>query len=256
MFLMNGILTFSALLICALIVLAVPTLVAPYAAVYGTVTVFDTGKAILLCGALAAVAGFFTYRSGSNGPFLLKLFVVALLLRLLIGTVVFVFHGQEFFGGDATTYDFFGLAQMKGWAGDRYSQSVANRFVGLGEGPGWGMIYLVAVVYGSIGRNMLAVQFLNAVMGAATAAIIFLCAQQVFNNVRVSRLAAIAVAFYPSLVLWSSQGLKDGPVVFLLALSILATLRLGEKLSLKYVVILVFSLFSLLSLRFYVFYMI
>src|SRR5712691_1920082 len=118
------------------------------------------------------------------------------------------------------------------------------------------MIYLGAAVYGLVGRNMLAIQFLNAVMGAATAAIIFLCAQQVFNNVRVSRLAAIAVAFYPSLVLWSSQGLKDAPVVFFLALSILATLRLGEKLSLKYVVILVFLLFSLLSLRFYVFYMI
>ena len=66
----------------------------------------------------------------------------------------------------------------------------------------------------------------------------------------------MAVAFYPSLVLWSSQGLKDGPIVFFLSVSILATLKLGEKFSLKYLVVLICCLFSLLSLRFYVFYMI
>jgi len=66
----------------------------------------------------------------------------------------------------------------------------------------------------------------------------------------------MAVAFYPSLVLWSSQGLKDGPIVFFLALSILATLKLGQRLSWKYLVVLFCSLLSLLSLRFYVFYMI
>src|SRR5204862_4586452 len=64
------------------------------------------------------------------------------------------------------------------------------------------------------------------------------------------------VAFYPSLVLWSSQGLKDAPIVFLLALSILATLRLGQKFNIKWVAVLALALFCLLSLRFYVFYMI
>jgi len=64
------------------------------------------------------------------------------------------------------------------------------------------------------------------------------------------------VAFYPSLVLWSSQGLKDGPIVFFLALSILVTLKLGQKFSLKYIAVLAISLLCLLSLRFYVFYMI
>src|SRR2546423_15624227 len=102
---------------------------------------------------------------------------------------------------------------------------------------------------------MLAIQLINSVMGAITAPIIFICAQELFNNVRVSRLATLGVAFFPSLVLWSSQGLKDGPIVFLLALSILATLKLGEKLSLKYLAVLSCSLFALLSLRFYVFYM-
>jgi hypothetical protein len=102
---------------------------------------------------------------------------------------------------------------------------------------------------------MLAVQFFNAVVGAATAPIIFLCARQIFQNVRVAKVAAVSVAFYPSLVLWSSQGLKDGPIVFLLALSMLATLKLGEHLSVRYAVTLLLSLFAVLTLRFYIFYM-
>ncbi|HZT57097.1 MAG TPA: hypothetical protein VFA21_00580, partial [Pyrinomonadaceae bacterium] len=60
---------------------------------------------------------------------------------------------------------------------------------------------------------------------------------------------------FPSLVLWSSQGLKDGPIVLLLAAAMLATLRLGERLSLKYAALLLFTLYGLFSFRFYIFYM-
>ncbi len=253
---MNAVLTILALISCALIILVVPGLVAPYAAEYGVVTAGDTGKAVLLCAAIASLAGVFSYRQGPDGSFLLKVFIAALLVRMILGTLIFGFHGQEFFGGDANTYDFYGFEQLKAWNGDRYSQSLVNSFIGPSIGSGWGMIYFVAAVYGLVGRNMLAIQFVNSVIGAATAVVIFLIAKHVFNNARVAVVAAIGVAFYPSLVLWSSQALKDGPIVFFLALSILAALRLGEKLSFKYLAVLLFSLFAVLSLRFYVFYMI
>ena len=251
---MNALLTLLYFILCAGIVIFVPTLAAPHAAHYGVISVFDTSRAVLLATVLASLAGYYAYKQGADGPFLLRLFIAALLVRVILGTAIFVFRGQDFFGGDALTYDFFGYAQLQGWAGDKYLQTIANQFIS-GEGAGWGMVYLVGAIYGIVGRNMLAVQLVNSVFGAATAVIIFLCAHQVFKNVRVARLAGIAVAFYPSLVLWSSQGLKDGPIVFCLALSILATLKLGEKLSFRYIVVLVCALMSLLSLRFYVFYM-
>jgi 4-amino-4-deoxy-L-arabinose transferase-like glycosyltransferase len=93
------------------------------------------------------------------------------------------------------------------------------------------------------------------VLGAATAPVIFLCARHIFQNLRVAKLSALCVAFYPSLVLWSSQGLKDGPIVFLLALAMLATLKLGERLSLKHVALLVLAMSAILTMRFYIFYM-
>jgi hypothetical protein len=253
---MNALLTLLYLLLCVGIVIFGPPLVLPHASDYGIFTAFDAAKAVLLCTALAAVVGFYSYKREVNGSFLLRLFVAALLARIVIATAIFALHGQNFFGGDAITYDFYGQAQLQGWFGDKYSQAIANQFVRSGEGSGWGMVYLVAVVYGLVGRNMLAVQLMNSVFGAATAVIIFLCAQQVFHNFRVARMAGIAVAFYPSLVLWSAQGLKDGPIVFLLALAILGTLKLGEKLALKYIVVLLLALLGLVALRFYVFYMI
>ena len=253
---MNAVLTLLYIVLCVGIVIFVPPLVLPYAGDYGVFSAFDAAKAVLLCTALATIAGFYAYKRDVDGPFLLRLFVAGLITRIVIALAIFAFRGQDFFGGDAITYDFFGNAQLLGWGGDKYYQSIANQFVRSGEGSGWGMVYLVAAVYGLVGRNVLAVQLMNSVIGAVTAVVIYLCAHQVFQNSRVARIAGIAVAFYPSLVLWSAQGLKDGPIVFLLALAILCTLKLGEKLALKYIVILVCSLIALFALRFYVLYMI
>ena len=251
---MNGILTLICLIVCAFIVLAVPGFVSPWGVEYGVASVFDTGRAVLLCVVLAAVVVFLVARVPEHAQFLARIFVAAVLVRMLIGTAIFIFKGQEFFGGDALTYDYLGSAQIDAWAGDGYNRELVR--LGSGGGGSWGMVYLVAAVYSLIGRNMLAVQYVNAVMGAATAPIIFLSALQVFNNTRVARLSAFFVAFFPSLVLWSSQGLKDGPIVFFLTLSVLVTLKLGERFDLKYILVLVCSLFAILSLRFYVFYMI
>ena len=252
---MKALLTLLALLLTVFILFAVPPMVEPFAAEFGKVTFFDVAKAILLCAALSLPVAVFASRQKPYGSFLVKLFVAALLIRVLVGTIIFVFNAQDFFGGDAITYDFFGYAQLKAWGGDDYSRNLAAIFIGQGEASGWGMLYFVAVIYGIVGRNLLAIQFVNSVMGATTPIIIYLCAQQVYGNERVSRIAAVAAAFYPSLVLWSAQGLKDGPIVFALSLAILATLKLGEKLSLSYLLVLILCLFSLLTLRFYVFYM-
>ncbi|MGI8918012.1 MAG: glycosyltransferase family 39 protein [Pyrinomonadaceae bacterium] len=252
---MNGVLTLICLIVCSVIVFAVPGFASPWGAEFGITSVFDTGRAVLLCAGLATIAGLIISRHPEGSEFLVRLFVAGLLVRMLLGTAIFIFRGQEFFGGDAFTYDFLGYAQTHSWAGDRYYWGVVNAHIGHSGGTGWGMIYLVAVIYSIIGRNLLAVQFVNAVVGAATAPIIYLCAMEVFNNVRVARISALAVSFFPSMVLWSSQGLKDGPIVFFLALSIMATLKLSRKFDVKYVAVLIVSLFAVLSLRFYVFYM-
>src|SRR6185503_2661189 len=163
-----------------------------------------------LCLVLATIVGYFIYQDKEYGSFLLQLFAWALLARMLVATFIFMYNVQEFFGGDAITYDFYGYAQMKSWFGDPYYWTISRRFME-GQGSAWGMVNMIAVVYSIIGRNTLAIQFVNSVIGAATAVLIFKCAHIVYQNIRVAKIAAVCVAFFPSLVLWSSQGLKDAP---------------------------------------------
>jgi 4-amino-4-deoxy-L-arabinose transferase-like glycosyltransferase len=217
------------------------------------ITAGQGAPGLLLCVVLAFGAGYVIRRVAEpeERRFLIYLFVGALLVRVVLASLIYAFRLQEFFGGDAITYDGQGYTVWLIWHGQsRFKgaiESVVETF--------WGMPYYVAAIYMLVGRNMLAVQLVNAVMGAATAPVLYLCARHIFQNQQVARLTGLLVAFFPSLVLWSSQLLKDGPVVFLLALAMLATLRLGERLTVSYFAVLLVALTGLLSLRFYIFYM-
>jgi hypothetical protein len=234
---MNALLAALAVALAAAVALAIP----------------GGAAALVLCAPCALLAGLLlSSGAGEQRQFILRVFAGGLLVRMFVGVVINGFELQEFFGGDAFTYDWLGGHLLDTWRGNVPMMPELKQWALAG---GWGMVYLVAVIYGAVGRNMLAVQFFNAVVGAATAPVVFMCARQIFQNVRVAKVAALAVAFYPSLVLWSSQALKDGPIVFLLALSMLATLKLGERLSVRYVVTLLLAMFAILSMRFYIFYM-
>ncbi|HEX8501592.1 MAG TPA: glycosyltransferase family 39 protein [Pyrinomonadaceae bacterium] len=211
----------------------------------------EGAAAVVFCATLAAVAGLLVSRHPTQGRFLVQVFVAALLVRLAVGVLIYYFKLQDFFGGDAFTYDYQGTTYLASWRGLWRDKQA----FGASLYRNWGMGYLVGGIYALLGRNMLAVQFFNAAVGAATAPVIFLCSRQIFQNMRVARIATLSVAFFPSLVLWSSQGLKDGPIVFLLAVVMLATLRLGERFSTKYVAVMLFALYCLLCFRFYIFYM-
>lgn len=216
----------------------------------------DGGGAFLAALPVVAVAAWCIYKPKIDEQFLIRIFFAGLFARIFVGTMIFALHQQSFFGGDAITYDDFGFALMKTWEGDRSYQYMVDLFTGGGSGSGWGMLYMVAVIYKVVGKNMLATQYINSVLGAATAPLVYMMSMELFPNKKVARVCAILTAFFPSLVLWTSQGMKDGPIIFLLAISMLATLKLGNRFSFKYVTVLALALCSLITLRFYVFYII
>ena len=222
----------------------------------GVVTIkpAEAPGALIVCALVSAPTLIILARSGQERTFLLRLFLIAVMIRIILATIIFTGHMEDFFGGDATTYDSYGQSLVQAWHGDAYHATFVARFMQSGVSA-WGMLYLVAGVYDLIGTNLLAIQLINASIGAATAVVVFYSAQTLFSNVRVSKLAAVLVAFFPSLILWSSQALKDALIIFALSLSILATLRLMEKITTGYILILIVSLLGLLSLRFYIFYM-
>lgn len=210
--------------------------------------------ALVMCTIVSAPTILILARSRDEKTFLLRLFTLGLMVRIVLAAVIYIGHMEEFFGGDANTYDIFGQSLRQGWHGDDYHMQKYQSFVSSGAGA-WGMLYLVAGIYELVGRNLLAIQLVNASIGAATGVVVYHTAMALFNNVRVAKLAALLVTFFPSLVLWSSQALKDGLIILALAISIFATLRLMEKITVAYVVVITLSLLMLLSLRFYIFYM-
>jgi 4-amino-4-deoxy-L-arabinose transferase-like glycosyltransferase len=218
------------------------------------VTPSEAPGALAMCAVAALPTLIILARTPEQRTFLMRLFVLALVVRMILAVVIYVGHMEEFFGGDANTYDVFGQSLAEAWNGNEYHQAKYESFVASGA-TAWGMIYLVAAVYSVVGANMLAIQLINAAVGAATAIVVYYAAKTLFDNKRVSQVAAILVAFFPSLVLWSSQALKDGLIIMALALAILATLRLMEKVTAMYVMVLIGCLIALFSLRFYIFYM-
>lgn len=195
-------------------------------------------------------------RYSSDPDFVTKIFFVALGLRLAFGLFVYVNDFFAFFGGDAQTYDWRGSLIVDYWHGlvpgnlPELLRAMAT------NGPGWGMHYLVAGIYYVFGKNFLAAQTFAAMFGAATAPLVYICAEKVYENQRVARYAAIGVAIFPAFIIWSGQLLKDGLIVFLLVLTMTTVLKLQEKFSYGAVLLLVFSLFGIISLRFYIFYMV
>src|SRR5215210_3029146 len=75
--------------------------------------------ALLLCAPCALLAGLLLSKgAGEQSEFLLRVFVGGLLVRMAVGVVINGFQLQEFFGGDALTYDYVGGHLLETWRGD------------------------------------------------------------------------------------------------------------------------------------------
>jgi len=228
------------------------------AAVFGAIAIFvpeGIGGAIMLV-TLSLILLPVLRSYSSDADLITKIFFAGLALRLLFGLIVYANGWFDFFGGDALTYDFKGALIVDYWRGLVASNSPELIRAMATDGPGWGMHYLVAGIYAIFGRNFLAAQTFVIVFGAATAPLVHICAEKVFQNRRVARFAAISIAVFPAFVIWSGQLLKDGLIIFLLVLAMTMVLKLQEKFSYGAVILLILSLFGIISLRFYIFYMV
>ena len=227
-------------------------LVALFAAfVVISIFLFPVGPvAVLFCAAGSAIAVFFIKKVETNRRFHLNLFFLALLVRVTLATIIYALDLQLFFGPDANEYDKRGFELMQYLTG---TPGVDENILTITGNTS--MHYVVATIYMVLGRNPLCIQYLNALAGAATVPVIYLCAHYILGNHRVARTAAVLVAFFPSMIVWTSQALKDGLIIFLLALTIMITLKLQKEFNFYYVIGLIFGLISVFSLRYYIFFM-
>jgi hypothetical protein len=188
--------------------------------------------------------------------FLQKIFIFGVLLRVGFGVLIHFFELREFFGGDANYYDQMGNRIMEVWFGYKSAEDAFSQEALRIGGPGWGLNYFAAIIYSVIGRNILAAQFVCATIGAVTPVMVFECARKIFDNKQVAKKAALLVAIFPAMVLWSAQLSKDGLIIFFLLVIMTMILKLQESIKAPYLVAVIFSLIGILSLRFYIFFMV
>jgi hypothetical protein len=226
-----------------------------------TLTAFPNGAiAVLIVLTFSLIAiGLIRRFAPEEKLYLTRIFLIALLVRIGFGLLINFLSMQEFFGGDVLTYDSFGKILVKVWSGESIPNSYQNAYwierAQSTSGPGWGMNYLVGAIYYITGPSILAAQSFCAVIGAATAPMVYFCAQKIFHNQRVAKVSALSIALFPSFIIWSSQLMKDGLIIFLLVCAMTMVLQLQKKFSFAAVAVLIFAMFGILSLRFYIFYM-
>lgn len=98
--------------------------------------------------------------------------------------------------------------------------------------PGWGgdeyligtWVYLESAIFLLFGQRVLVPLLLNAAFAAGAVMLVFDLARRLFDT-RAAVVAAAVVAFYPSLVLWSSLNLKDSLALLLISFCLWCVLR-------------------------------
>src|SRR5438045_5007 len=204
--------------LCFLTAIAMVTLVIP-----------DGLSALVVVLALTAAGLFIFRRYTDEKKFITNVFLAALLVRIIFGLIVHVYELREFFGGDADTYDFRGSRLADFWLGNAPADDPDVITASTMAGSGWGMHYLVGFLYAIFGKNIFLAQSFCAVIGAATAPMVYFCAKKIFGNISVAKMSAVAIALFPSFIIWSAQLLKDGVMIFTLVLAITMVLELQDR---------------------------
>src|SRR5438034_10212199 len=147
---------------------------------------FPDGAAALLVVLTISLALIGVFRHfADEKDFVTNIFLTGLLLRLAFGIIIHVFDLRDFFGGDATTYDYRGNLILNSLLGHLSANDPELQLAAGTTGPGWGMNYLVAFIYLILGRNIFAAQSFCAVIGAAAAPMVYFCSNKIFKNNRV-----------------------------------------------------------------------
>lgn len=224
-------------------------------AVLISVALFPDGFVAVVASAAIGIPVIVILRQGGDKvDDLLKIFLVALIVRTAVSATIHFMGLTEFFATDWILYEQTGSDLADYWWGDAPPTELAQARALNFNGTAWGISLFVGAIYAAVGRNLLAAQLVIAAIGAAMAPLAYLCAYQIYSNRRVAVLSGYIVALMPSLVLWSSLVLKDSIIIFFLLLTHYAALKLQEKLSYRYVAVLLFALSGVMTMRYYIFY--
>ena len=180
--------------------------------------------------------------------------LVALALTLRYAVAVTLHDGSlaagrgGFVTGDDANYADFSWTLVQLFRGQTVTFDYGGYLYLLGT-----FVYLETAIFALVGPNVVVVELLNAALGAGLVAFVCDLCRRLFDDERASLLAGTLVAFYPSLVLWTSLNLKDSLALFLIAAALWLVVVFNRRPVVWLVLAMYVPLFLMESLRFYVF---
>jgi 4-amino-4-deoxy-L-arabinose transferase-like glycosyltransferase len=146
------------------------------------------------------------------------------------------------FDGDAIIYHRGAVSILQHWDA---GQSLAGVPIAAGKE---GFYYLLAALYYVFGTYQVAGLVVNAALGAALLPVLHDTTRRLFGS-EAAKVAVLVAAVLPSFLIWTSQLLREAPVLFLLALTANMATRLVERTTLGAYAVLGASLALLFTLR-------
>jgi len=135
----------------------------------------------------------------------------AFVVRVVAAIVIHFFVTPYLFAPDEGTYDYGGDLLAKYWRGEI---PVEPSIISRGEGKGY--YYIVAALYFPFGQLPLLPKLLNAWVGSLAVLELFRLTRLIGGNETAALRAAKFMAYFPSMILWSSLMIRDVWVQWLL----------------------------------------
>ena len=164
----------------------------------------------------------------------------SLVIHLLFALAVNFGGASSYLGPDASTYHRGALGIVDHWQNGLPMPSL--------PGGKEAYYFLLAALYWIFGPHELAGLAVNAVLAAAIVPVVADTTYRLFGA-RATRLVMPVMVLVPGMILWTSQLLKEAPILFLLAVAVNCGIRLVERVTLAPMVVLAATLPLLLSFR-------
>ena len=220
----------------------------------GMMAVPVAGLALIICIGAAQRMG----TTPEAKRWLVRLVLVGFGLRLLVGTTLLASGTAVFFGGDFFTFHQIGNALSHSWAtGTPLDAAINARYLpettAHSHGSRTGFYYFVGALYFAFGSSLYITATVICMFGAIACLLVYAIARDLFSET-VGRRAATLTCYFPSIVLWTCQGYKDGLIIFSLLLAYRCTQKLQSRLTFGDFFGLALSLWAIYQIRGYIFY--
>jgi 4-amino-4-deoxy-L-arabinose transferase-like glycosyltransferase len=178
--------------------------------------------------------------------------IAAFVLRLLLAALFAGIPSTRVFHDDSQGYEDTGMRIARYWRGEGPPVEVIA-----GPAIDWkfppGIYYFYGICYFIFGSFRLVATAITSLLGTLSVMMVYRLAARLFHS-RIARRAALLVAFFPSMVLWSAMALKDPVMILAILVALDAMIAQRSRLTVQTILQLFLSLLVIWLVRYYVTY--